>query len=308
MGNKGSAPGNQTVGPNGPGATFYEHANYEGPSMKVGANYEANYVGDPWNDKATSIKIDPGIIVDMYNDDNFNGRKVTLTSDVPDLGRTDFNDRLSSFKIYKDCSHDNYKWDPDCQNACSGTGGACVDNRKTFCAQNRTDQRCIDWCGQVGNVCDGLTLQFCDNNPTNTDICGCYNLQSVKPMIDALAKKGTTMIPVCHVSQCANNAKAWKDTSMRGIRCPDQQICIQSVDMKVSASELENVNLNCNQTTTTTTPPAPTMVTPKPAPATIPTFTIGGIQIDRDVLIYVGGGFVIFILILLCSFFMAVGN
>lgn len=76
---------------------FYEHVNYAGASFCADA--DSSWVGSAWNDRASSVKVQGGQQVVLYQDINFGGGSVTLTADEPNLGARGFNDAMSSFKV-----------------------------------------------------------------------------------------------------------------------------------------------------------------------------------------------------------------
>ncbi|RRJ67645.1 hypothetical protein EHV15_18345 [Paenibacillus oralis] len=82
------------------GAVFYGDANYGGFAVALGVgtyNYNEMIKAGIPNDKLSSVKVTPGIKVTLYEDANFGGGKVVITSDTAYLG--DFNDKTSSLKV-----------------------------------------------------------------------------------------------------------------------------------------------------------------------------------------------------------------
>jgi hypothetical protein len=43
------------------------------------------FVGWDWNDNISSVRVPPGMTVILYENDNYGGASLTLTSDVSDL-------------------------------------------------------------------------------------------------------------------------------------------------------------------------------------------------------------------------------
>lgn len=113
------------------GATFYQDINYGGTAVTLApGNYTLSQLtaaGIP-NDSVSSIKVQSGLTVEIYEHDNFEGAKWTFTSDDPTLVDNGCNDMMSSVKII------------------SGGGGGvpigktvslrCVSNNKYVCSEN----------------------------------------------------------------------------------------------------------------------------------------------------------------------------
>ena len=72
-------------------AILYEHYNYEGWAMNSGDHFPSDR-----NDEVTSIRVTYGCTIIIYEHDNYDGQRRTITSDTPNLG-SDWNDRLSSY-------------------------------------------------------------------------------------------------------------------------------------------------------------------------------------------------------------------
>lgn len=89
------------VGGGGAGVTLFADAGFRGASQRFTAD-------DPYlrgsrfgQDRASSIRVDPGCEVTLYADGDYRGRSVTLYEDVADLGNTAVgNDSVSSLRIY----------------------------------------------------------------------------------------------------------------------------------------------------------------------------------------------------------------
>ena len=78
---------------------FFADTNYAGGSFC--ADSESAFVGADWNDKVSSLKVQSGYQVVLYEHSNFGGRSLTLTADSASLVSQSFNDLTSSFKISK---------------------------------------------------------------------------------------------------------------------------------------------------------------------------------------------------------------
>lgn len=98
-----AAVGGGTPPPAG-NATFYQDINYGGTAKALNAgNYtlaQLNAAGIP-NDWTSSVKVQSGYTMEIYDNDNFGGTKWTFTSDNPDFVSAGCNDRMSSVKIYQ---------------------------------------------------------------------------------------------------------------------------------------------------------------------------------------------------------------
>jgi Beta-1,3-glucanase/Peptidase inhibitor family I36 len=76
---------------------FFQDINYGGASTCFDAT--TAWIGTAWNDRASSVRVKPGLEVDLYSDINFGGRVLTIGADAPDLRNGGFNDLLSSFRV-----------------------------------------------------------------------------------------------------------------------------------------------------------------------------------------------------------------
>ncbi len=112
---------------------FFEHVNYAGASTCADAT--SGWIGTVWNDRVSSLKLKPGYAIDVYQDINFTGRVLTLTSDTVNLDALGFNDALSSFRVRTTGGG----------GAGGGDGGAANWNgRTTFNIVNQTNGRWAD--------------------------------------------------------------------------------------------------------------------------------------------------------------------
>jgi len=78
-------------------ACFYEHVNYQGASFC--ADSSQAFVGAAWNDRISSVKVQAGRQVRLFEHANEGGRSLDLTADTPSLVAAGFNDAASSFRI-----------------------------------------------------------------------------------------------------------------------------------------------------------------------------------------------------------------
>lgn len=82
-------------------AVMYEHDNYSGASMVVsGANSHNGFIGSWWNDRVTSVTLEPGCSITLFEHANFGGASYTLSGSSGNLGSL-WNDQISSYKC--DC-------------------------------------------------------------------------------------------------------------------------------------------------------------------------------------------------------------
>lgn len=79
-------------------AVLYEHDNYHGSSLIVSdANAQNGWLGDGWNDRATSISVEPGCNITVFEHSDFRGASYTLYGSNSNLGNM-WNDQISSYK------------------------------------------------------------------------------------------------------------------------------------------------------------------------------------------------------------------
>lgn len=78
-------------------ACFYEHVNYQGASFC--ADSSSAFVGAAWNDRISSVKVQAGRQVRLFEHANEGGRSLDLAADSASLVAAGFNDTASSFRI-----------------------------------------------------------------------------------------------------------------------------------------------------------------------------------------------------------------
>ena len=109
------------------GITIYQHADYLGESAHVtqdikdlkdfkGPCERIESVGgtatldfhDEWDDCISSVRVSPGWRATLYRDDDFNGDRLEVPSDIPNLqlvtGKCDkggFNDCVTSIRVFR---------------------------------------------------------------------------------------------------------------------------------------------------------------------------------------------------------------
>jgi hypothetical protein len=102
------------------GIIFYIHADYAGSSQQI--NADVRDLGDvegpcgvatddsepTWDDCISSIRVMPGWGATLFEDDEFRGGRIEITTDVPDLkalrgpcGDDSYNDCISSIRVYR---------------------------------------------------------------------------------------------------------------------------------------------------------------------------------------------------------------
>jgi hypothetical protein len=82
-------------------AVLYEHNNYSGASLIVGdANSHNGWIGNWWNDRVSSVSVEPGCHLTVYEHRNYGGANYTLYSSTNYIGNI-WNDQISSYRC--DC-------------------------------------------------------------------------------------------------------------------------------------------------------------------------------------------------------------
>jgi hypothetical protein len=84
---------------------FYEHINGGGMSFIVVTGSDLEYVGEPWNDRISSVRVAPRTLVVLYEHRGFRGRIVQLInrSNSPHLWNLTHygGDKTSSIKTFR---------------------------------------------------------------------------------------------------------------------------------------------------------------------------------------------------------------
>ena len=107
------------------GVVVYEHADYQGasahvtsdirnledvkgPCVKVEGSGETSSTTNLWGDCISSIRLAPGWRATLYRDDGFDGDRLDVTQDLPNLERVagscskgGFNDCVSSIRLIR---------------------------------------------------------------------------------------------------------------------------------------------------------------------------------------------------------------
>jgi predicted chitinase len=76
---------------------FFEHTEYRGASFCAEA--DSAWVGLPWNDRISSVRVPARTQVELFFDINYGGRALTISGDAPNLVNLNFNDFASSFRL-----------------------------------------------------------------------------------------------------------------------------------------------------------------------------------------------------------------
>ena len=70
-----------------------------------------------FGDKTSSLKVDEGMVLTLYKDPDYQGDKRTFDGhDYAYIADKTWNNKASSWKLQKDCSHSKWLWDKDCAN------------------------------------------------------------------------------------------------------------------------------------------------------------------------------------------------
>lgn len=86
---------------NNPNAVcFFEHLDFGGNTFCGGVGEFNAPAG--WDNYVTSIKVEPGYIVDLFSLSDLNGGQLSYDADVANLVNHQFNDQMSSFRIRRD--------------------------------------------------------------------------------------------------------------------------------------------------------------------------------------------------------------
>jgi hypothetical protein len=85
--------------PAGGQVCFYEHFDYAGASICRGPGEVTAALAQEWNDRISSIRLDPSVWVQVCSDFNFQGQCSSVGSSVPQLSPA-ANDNISSFRIF----------------------------------------------------------------------------------------------------------------------------------------------------------------------------------------------------------------
>ncbi|WP_434427450.1 peptidase inhibitor family I36 protein [Nannocystis pusilla] len=76
-------------------ATLYEHTNHKGSSLPINTG-KSPWIGGPWNDHVSSLKVRPGCVFNAYEHKDFKGNHKGFSGNVPSVGGS-WNDKISSY-------------------------------------------------------------------------------------------------------------------------------------------------------------------------------------------------------------------
>jgi hypothetical protein len=82
------------------GACFYRNVNFDGDYFCVPRGASFARLPPGFEDQISSIRLVRAAGVMVFRDRDFDGRNARLTSDVPDLRRGRWNDRIASIRVY----------------------------------------------------------------------------------------------------------------------------------------------------------------------------------------------------------------
>lgn len=89
---------------NEPLVTLYYHCGYNGREWKISkvGDYNIDAVRkNMTNDNMSAVKVKKGYAVRLYQHANYRGRSIVRTSDDPCFVNDNFNDVVSSLKVYR---------------------------------------------------------------------------------------------------------------------------------------------------------------------------------------------------------------
>jgi hypothetical protein len=79
-----------------PCARVFEHINHGGEVKHISSGDNVSYVGDLWNDKISSVIVEPGCALNVWEHADYRGKNKTYGGSLPFVGE-DFNDIISSY-------------------------------------------------------------------------------------------------------------------------------------------------------------------------------------------------------------------
>lgn len=106
-------------------------------------------------------------------------------------------------------------------------------------------QECKNYCTDNNKGwCDTAIELYCKNNPSDTTLCGCYNIDEYKkPPYSNIPG----IIPECHIPSCTNPT-AYKTKAMKETKCPTLDVCSQYIDAEANSVNLTGtVNFSCDK-------------------------------------------------------------
>jgi hypothetical protein len=77
-------------------ATLYEDINFGGEHRDVDDGENVSWIGHLWNDQVSSMRVEPGCVLNAWEHVSFGGDEKTFLGSVPWVGDP-WNDRISSY-------------------------------------------------------------------------------------------------------------------------------------------------------------------------------------------------------------------
>ncbi len=96
--------------PAGAACTLYEHTRYKGEAYFLDSGEESNALPGSWNDRVSSVKVDRGCKLTVYQHRKYAGDRRAFTGDASDVGSL-WNDEISSAR----CSCDEMAGPRSCE-------------------------------------------------------------------------------------------------------------------------------------------------------------------------------------------------
>jgi hypothetical protein len=282
--------------------TLYEHDNYGGCyATRTAEQNQGNCEGDAlgrcnkmpcadncggsgcwgFGDRTSSLKVEDGAVLYLYEHQNYEGKKTSFRGDWASMPGG-WNDSASSWEVKKDCNHEKWLWDSDCEsgrsntensgsiqqkrqnrcnnadlnsdgqcrNWCWNNQGKCENSLSNYCnnKDNVTNSNCKKWC--TSGKCDIGAAEFCKNNLSNDSFCGCYddNAKAALPQNVRDMPEIKNSRAICFSSKCISEGYVPRNTSILTSACPK---CIQSIDFGAistgtnSSVLIDKINQSC---------------------------------------------------------------
>lgn len=113
------------------GACFYEDVNYGGDYFCAAAGSSDSLVDYRMNDRISSIRLFGNAQVTIYVDQDFRGKSRTVGSDLNDLRRGGWNDRITSFRV-RSAGRDSGDWQGRWGRPSTPSAGVCFYEHINF--------------------------------------------------------------------------------------------------------------------------------------------------------------------------------
>ena len=109
------------------------------------------------------------------------------------------------------------------------------------------DPTCQAYCTANAGKCDTAVAAYCAANPSDTNFCGCYNVQKYAAIIKLLGDNAQSFIPRCSIQECSSNASAYMTQNMLNTKCSDQNLCLQQLTVTTETTQLNDIVQSCSQ-------------------------------------------------------------